>query len=228
MKKQISLLVTVVLLAGIAMFSACKKDEVKSYAMVNLIQASLSAPIYKLYANDVSLIPNVLSYGDNTAYLDVLSGSQTFKIVDGTVDTMVTKISNSLNTNIHYSMFLIDTFPKVHSLLLADDLTPPSNGNALIRFVQLSPNAQIIDVVNTIKSSTIFAGLTYKDATGFKSVSPGVYDLAIRCDRTTDTVTYNMPTIVLSSGKIYTVYTKGILGATGKEAFSASMITNLY
>lgn len=228
MKKQISLIVSAVLLAGVAFFSACKKDEVKTYAKVNLIQASLSAPIYKLYANNVKLIPNVLSYGDNTAYLDVLSGAKTFTIVDGTSDTAVATISSNLNANVRYSMFLVDTFPRVHSLLLVDDFTPPANGQALIRFVQLSPNAQIVDVTNTITNSTVFAGLTYKDATGYKSVSPGVYDLAIRCDRTIDTVTYNMPTVVLSSGKIYTVYTKGILGATGKEAFSASMITNLY
>ena len=42
----------------------------------------------------------------------------------------------------------------------------------------------------------------------------------------TSTVVYTMPNVVLAEGKIYTIYTKGLVNGTGDQAFGTELIVN--
>lgn len=213
-------------MASTTLFTACKKDEVKTYAKVNLIHTSPNAPSFNIAANSVNLTTSPLLYGYNTGYIDVVSGAEKFAFTNTVGVSSTMSVSADLQANANYSLFAIDSYNKLNALFLSDDLSSPSNGKAKIRFVQLSPDTKVIDIKNTINGVNMFGAMNFKDASGFISVDPGVYDLAVRCDRTIDTVTYNVPTVVLSSGKIYTVYTKGFMSATGKQALNSAVILN--
>lgn len=228
MKKQFSLIATVVV-AAFSLFSACKKEEEPvKYGHLNIIHTSPDAPGFNVYNDSTIINPFVLLYGANTGYLPLEVGSKSLRAhtyrVDST-DTLLVKADVTLKENQNYSLFFIDSAKKISSLFVPDDLNTPPNGKAKIRFINLSPDTIIVNVVNHLTSGTIFRNLAFKDNTGFTEVNSGVYDWDLR-NKYTDALVYRIPTLVLSSGKIYTVYTQGFRTAEGPTALSSAVIVN--
>ncbi|MCE7042440.1 DUF4397 domain-containing protein [Dyadobacter sp. CY312] len=124
---------------------------------------------------------------------------------------------------------------KADSLILFyDDLKAPDAGKAKLRFVNLSPGAGTLNVLNG--STALFSNVAYGRAANsslsgealsawslgpFQSVNPGQYDLNF-----TNSITGNAvgtaKSVTLESGKIYTVFTNGLIG--GAPSFSVSTI----
>lgn len=225
MKKQTLLFATAILSIA-SLFSSCKKDEVKSYANINLIHASADAPAFNVYVNKNPFVVSTIPYGGVTGYIQKESGSQKFNL--NTKDSSVYTFETTVEENKNYSLFLIDSFKRISALLVTDDLATPPNGKARLRFVQISPNAPKLDVVNKNNNDKLFSGLLFKDATGFIEVTPGVYDLDLRpADSAAQYTFYQIPNFVISNGKSYTIYTQGFFPSTYyKTLFNHSFIVN--
>ena len=71
----------------------------------------------------------------------------------------------------------------------------------------------------------VFANYTFKKASAFTPLDAGTYNLQVRLAGTS-TVVLDLPGITLTSGKIYTVFAKGLVGGTGSQALGAQIIVN--
>jgi hypothetical protein len=126
--------------------------------------------------------------------------------------------------DMNYTLFAIDSVSNIGTLLLEDNLAAPAAGKAHVRFVHLSPNAPAVDVAVT-GGPVLFANYEFEEASAFTPVDGGTYNLEVRVAGT-PTVALSLPGIVLTSGKIYTVFAKGFLGGTGAQALGAQIIVN--
>jgi hypothetical protein len=222
-------LIAVALVAALGA-SGCSEDDDKNpvapalSASVMTIHASPDAPEVDLLV-DNAIAKTALAYPANTGYLSVTAGSHNIKVnVTGTSDTVI-NTDLSLTGGMSYSVFAVDSVAVISALVLTDDLTAPAAGKAHVRFVHLSPNAPAVDIALQGGGPVVFGNKAFKEYTAFTPLDAGTYDLEVRLAGTTDVV-LPLSGITLQAGKIYTVFAKGFVGATGAQALGAEIIVN--
>ena len=138
-------------------------------------------------------------------------------------------ISNpGFRANHKYSLFITgqySTTGKVDSLLTEDDsTTTPNVGFGKIRFINLSiPNTPLDVVAN---GTTVFSNTQYLTPTVYKQVPVGNYTFSFVPAGTTGTLTTTLTTATIQDGRLYTLYSYGIVGRTDTSAFNAGFLTN--
>lgn len=124
---------------------------------------------------------------------------------------------------------------KADSLILFyDDLKAPDAQKAKLRFVNLSPETGTINVFNG--KTALFSNIAYGRAANsslagetlsawslgpFQNVNPGIYDLNFT-NATSGNTTGRSTSVTLEAGKIYTVFTNGLL--SGSPAFGVKVL----
>jgi hypothetical protein len=219
-------MVTLAMFAALALASCKDKSNPIAptpQAKVMVVHASPNAPGVDLLVDNAVAGTN-LTYPSNTAYLGVKSGTRNIKVnVTGTTTTVI-DANLAFTSGANYSVFACDSVSKIGAVVLTDDLTSPASGKAHVRFVHLSPNAPAVDVAVT-SGPVLFANKTFKGYSAFTPVDAGTYNLEVRLAGTA-TVVLPLPGVVLTAGKIYTVFAKGFVGGTGAQALGAQIIVN--
>lgn len=231
MKKKMLLLPSMLLLAGASIFfSSCNKDEenttpAKTLAKVMVVHASPNAPAVDLLVDDTKVNTTGLGFPNNTGYLDITAGKRNIKVNPTGTMTSVIAADLDFTKDMNYTIFAVDSVSKISALVLTDDLTAPAAGKAHVRFVHLSPDAPAVDVAVASSGAVVFGNKKFKEYTNYTPLDAGDYNLDVRVAGTT-TVALVLPKITLEAGKIYTVFAKGFLGATGVQALGAEIIVN--
>jgi hypothetical protein len=223
---------SLLLIGGIFLsLSSCKKDSNTSdivtavdSSKILVTHASPDAPGVDLLIDNVKKNSSALTFPANTGYLSVASGTRNIKVNVAGSTTTVINADLALTKNQNYSIFAVDSVSKISAVVLTDDLSAPASGKAHVRFVHLSPNAPAVDVAVT-GGGVVFANKAFKEYTAFTPLDAGTYNLEVRLAGTS-TVALPLPGIVLTAGKIYTVYAKGFAGGTGAQALGAEIIVN--
>lgn len=211
--------------------SSCKKDDIADdiitvvdSSKILVTHASPDAPGVDLLIDNVKKNSSALAFPNNTGYLSVISGTRNIKVNVAGTSTSVINADLAFTKNQHYSIFAVDSVSKISAVVLTDDLTAPAAGKAHVRFVHLSPNAPAVDVALT-GGGVVFGNKSFKEYTAFTPLDAGTYNLEVRLAGTS-TVALPLPGIVLTAGKIYTVYAKGFAGGMGAQALGAEIIVN--
>lgn len=230
MKSLKNLLFLPILAIGMLAFTGCSDDENNmvtptpaTTAKVLVTHASPDAPGVDLLVDNTVAGTN-LTFPNSTGYLDVNSGTRNIKVnVSGTSTTAI-QANLTLDANKNYSVFAVNNVASIEPLVLVDDLTAPASGKAHVRFIHLSPNAPAVDIT-TNTGAIVFGNYTFKQASAFTPLDAGTYNLQVRLAGTS-TVVLDLPNITVSSGKIYTVFAKGLVGGAGTQALGAQIIVN--
>ncbi|HCY74313.1 MAG TPA: cell wall anchor protein [Ignavibacteriales bacterium] len=225
--KYLSIFLMLVL--GVTIFTGCSDEEeivtptpaAKSRVLVT--HASPDAPGVDLLVDNTVAGTN-LTFPNSTGYLEVNSGTRNVKVnVTGTSTTAI-EANLNLAADKNYSVFAVNNVASIEAIVLEDDLTSPASGKAHVRFVHLSPNAPAVDI--TLSDGTVvFGDYTFKEASAFTPLNAGTYDLQVRLAGSS-TVVLDLPGISLTTGKIYTVFAKGLVGGAGTQALGAQIIVN--
>lgn len=224
--KKLSILMIVAF--GILTFTACSDDEevmapVTSTSKVLVTHASPDAPGVDILVDNVVAASN-LTFPNSVGYATLNSGTRNIKVnVTGTSTTTLQADLN-LAADKNYSIFAVNNAASIEAIVLEDDLTSPATGKAHVRFIHLSPNAPAVDIT-TNTGAVVFPDYIFKEASAFTPLDAGTYNLEVRLAGTS-TVVLDLPGINLSSGKIYTVFAKGLVGGTGTQALGAQIIVN--
>jgi len=192
-------------------------------ARVMAIHASPNAPGVDLYV-DGSKVDSNLTFPNNTPYLSVNSGTRAIAVKVAGTSTTVLSANLPIAGNTYYSVFAIDSVADLHALVLIDTLTAPAAGKAHLRFIHLSPNAPAVDITDTT-GAVIIANKSFMDYTSFIPLDAGTYNLQVRIAGTS-TIVLRLSGIMLTEGKIYTVFAKGFVGGAGGQALGAQIIVN--
>jgi hypothetical protein len=195
------------------------------FALTNVlaVHASPDAPAVDLLVDNI-VRGTGLAYPNNTGYLNPLAGTRNIKInVSGTA-TSVIDANLRVLPGASYSVFAVDAVANISPLVLNDDLTAPAAGNAHVRFVHLSPDAQAVDITLT-DGTVVFGNRSFKEFTPFTPLGAGTYNLEVRLAGTTTTV-LPLPGIVLEDGKIYTVFARGFVNGSAGQELGAQIIVH--
>ena len=176
---------------------------------MRVLHASPDAPAVDFYINNKLIASNKV-YRSFTPYIGLRPGNYSISVY------LAGQMTNPvINTNIEIASYSIYTATVIGRLsdiglyLISDPVISPLMNKARVRFIHLSPNAPAVDL--TLPNETIlFANVSYKEITNYKSFNPGRYTLQANIASTTQVV-LNIPNIVLRPGRNLSIYAIGLV-----------------
>jgi len=239
-----------IILSTIIFIAACSKSSNPSptpttgTAYVSVTNASPTATSYGVYSDTTNIYTNgTLGYGYTTGvaggnpYSTVTSGNHSIKLMSGGNSVFLDSNGTFANGG-YYSFFVYDTGNQVKTLALNDNLTPPASGSAEVRFLNLSPNSQslnvwLINADTTTKDSVSLSSIPYTGSSvantdslsSFKTITAGTYKVLLNSN--VELNLFQNDSVAFANGKIYTIYAKGYVnGINGADSLGLGIIQN--
>jgi hypothetical protein len=117
-----------------------------------------------------------------------------------------------INANSIFTIAAVGMLNTIGFLAISDSNMQMKQGNAMIRFAHLSPNAPAVDI--TLPNGTVlFSNVSFKEVVPYIAVPAMNYTLQVRVAGTPNVV-LTVPNINLSPDNYYTAYAIGLVGKT--------------
>ena len=167
---------------------------------IRAVHASPDAPNVDILVDNAIVVSNVAFIGvlDYTA---VPAGDRNIKVnVTGTA-TSVIDATVPLANGTDYTVLAVNFAASIEPLLLDDNTTTPTPGNAKVRVVHASPDAPNVDVL--VDDTIVLTNVAFKEFSDYLEVPAGARNFKVNATGTAITVIDVTPTLV--DGSIYTV-----------------------
>ena len=197
-------------------------------ANLRIINASPDANEYSFFLNDTLKTGQALKFGEGSSYLPVSAGTNSVytKVNNGIIPN--TKINLFLQQNINYTLFLAGLASKDSLIYIStsDANQILSDSMATVRFINTSPDATNLNLVfqqNLVDSVSVIGGINYRTSSQYVKVKPLNYFLRVK-QTASSTSLANLDNYKLVAGKIYTIWTKGLVKGSGDYALSIKVL----
>jgi len=194
-------------------------------ALVSLFHTSPDGPNLDILIDNERINNVPFEYGTNTGYLQFSPGNRNLKFRPYGGGTIGIDQTITLEPDEDFSVFVVDEYDKATVLSLWDNPDPPAAGNARVRFINLSPDSEPLQL--KIKDVTIplTVGQSFKDASQFMNVEAKSQDFQITSG---GNVVLELPASVLQDQAYYTIYVIGyVTPPTGNtNTLSAKVFTH--
>jgi hypothetical protein len=212
--------------------SGCDDDDDNNVqpvdvAYVSLYNASPNSPDLDIVVDNrlINLYP--LNYSDHTGYLRFFTGERNLKFSPYSANNVIVDTVFTLEPNNAYSIFIADTYESAEALLMEDNTEAPAEGNAKIRFINLSPDAPEVNLSAEGEDESFFNDISFKESTEFKEVAAEEYDFQIMSTEQGQAL-LDVPDISLQPGWYYTFLVRGFQSppSGNQNVLSAEVIVN--
>jgi hypothetical protein len=151
-------------------------------------------------------------YSDHSGYLNFYTGERNLKFSPANAASALIDTTLNVAEGNAYSVFVINRLSAgLETLIVADSTPAPENGKAMVRFVNLSPDAPAFSVATTVNGTgQLFENINFKGATSFKEVDAGNYTFNVQ-QAGTQTTSVSAKDITISPGGYYTIITRGFI-----------------
>ena len=165
-------------------------------------------------------------YATIPAYYGIGTGALTLQLRTPILGTILSSDTITTAANKTYSLFLVGllSVDSLSSVMLRDTAALPARGNGKIRFLNASPRTPALDVY--VNGTLGFTKIKYKGVSPFIEVPAGVYDFKLTANGAPTSILTDLQRTTILDGKIYTLYSKGLVGRTDTAAISLNVITN--
>jgi hypothetical protein len=182
--------------------------------MVRVVHASPDAPAVDVYVDGQRAFADA-QFAAVTKYAGLPAGMHHIQVfpagaqptgkgvIDATVD---------LKSGRTYSIAAIGDLEQIAPLVLNDKQAAPRHGNALIRFVHVSPNAPAVDVA-VANGPTLAKNIAFGKTSRYISAKAGTYTVVVRVHGT-KTAVLRVPGVHLKAGSTYSAFVMGLAGGT--------------
>ncbi|MBK8550319.1 MAG: DUF4397 domain-containing protein [Ignavibacteria bacterium] len=220
---------------SLSILHGCSEDDssptgpTAQTAFLSFVNASPDSPNIDLYIGNALVQANI-PYLGKLPYLTFNAGNNQIVVrISGTTDTLI-NINSVLQNSTFYSLFVIDSLADIQPVLFTDNLTAPGVGNCKVRFMNLSPNSQILSLQAEGTSLPWFPFYEFPPDPAsadynFSAIAPGLYNLDLLVAGTSN-VLYTLPNIALTQGTIYTIFANGFQGGSGTQSLGLTIIEN--
>jgi len=230
-----SLLIIIGMLLSVSMLPSCGKTAAvaasSSTTKLCIVDASPDLLPMQIYIGSLQLgtVGKFFNYPTITSYYPVFSGEQVIQLRNHNLIS-VFYVDSVLKDNRNYSLFVTGlASATLHAdtltyILTTDYSAIPKLGYGKIRFVNASPRTAGLDV--TANGTSAFSNIIYKGVSSYIEVPAGIYAFKINATATPASALTTLSNITVQDGRLYTLYTRGLVGRTDSAAFTAAVITN--
>lgn len=230
-KENLSKILLFALLATVVVLSGCNDDNEGEpvpldAAYVSLYNASPDAPDLNIIVDNRRINTYPFEYTDYTGYQRFFTGERSLEFGPYGADNVVADTTVTFEASKAYSIFVVDEYTDLDLLVLEDNADTPESGMAMVRFINLAPDASTLTLSDEEGASN-FEGQSFRGATEFMEVSADQHDFTITADGG-DQVNLNVPGINLQSGWYYTIIARGYANPPqgNSNVLSAQVIVN--
>ena len=203
-----STLILVSLLLIVTLNSCGKNDLNIGPAQISFIHASPGLPPVDFYINGIRINgDSIVPYTDTIPYKFIGSGSLNITVKKHISSIIYISKAIDLEPDKKYSFFVAGKPDSVSYLLTEDNFVAPTTGKAKLRFLNLSPGSQPLDLKLT-SSSALFTGQAFKSYTDFASIDPGTYTIGIYEPGTSTAIAQQ--SLEVEAGPFYSVWARGL------------------
>lgn len=215
-----------------ALMTSCGKTSVAPSALNIRLQVINVAPDLGPVAFYINYIrqPNTVYYYPNAAgytYLTSLDTPYQIRTALASGVTLFQLSNDTLKKNNRYTIYLtgLQSDKSLSYIFTSDSTTAPAIGRAKVRFVNASPTATGFDIY--ANGTIAFSNRTFKSISDFIELPAGMYTFTVYNKGDNTNLLAQLANITVQDGRLYTVYTRGLLGhTTDTAAFTASISTN--
>ena len=204
-------------LAVFVMAGCTKSSAPLNSANIMFVNGCLSATTVGVEANNTSVTgATELPFLTNSGYRYVTAGNGVYLtfFLGGKGSPFASQTEN-ITASDNYSAFIGGAVGVPEYVFTADDLTPPSSGNAKLRFVNLSPDN--INESVAANDTLIAQGVGNNSVSGFSEIAKGAYFITAFDPYNRNTVVQG-DSMVFLAGKIYTIMLSGTLADSGSTS----------
>jgi hypothetical protein len=169
-------------------------------ARLRAVHASPDAPNVDILVDNAIVLSDV-SFTEFLDYTAVPAGDRNIKVNATGTATSVIDVTVPLAGGTNYTVLAVNFLASIEPLLLVDNTTIPTPGNAKVRVVHASPDAPNVDVL--VDDSIVLTNVAFKEFSDYLEVPAGARNFKVNATGTASTVIDVTPT--LGDGSIYTV-----------------------
>ena len=194
--------------------AACSPDDEEfvnepvEVAYVSIYHGAPNAPAFDISVDGRIINLNPFEYTSYSGYLNFFTGDRDIKFRSINADNALIDTIFSFEDGKAYSLFAVNTLSNIEALLVADSAAAPAEGKAMVRFINLAPDAPAFDL--TAGANAIFTGKTFKDATQFTEIDADTYSFAVKNTGGADAV-ISASDVEILPGRFYTIITRGFV-----------------
>lgn len=197
--------------ALVVFLSACLDDDDRNtepvpLGYVSIYHASPDAPPLDISVDDRRVNSQPFGYSDYSGYLNFYTGSRKVKFSSVNATNALIDTVFNIADGKAYSIFVINRLANIETLVVQDSAASPATGKAMIRFVQLSPDAPAVDIADV--SGSLFTNTAFKQATPFREVDAKMYSFNVKSAATGE-VLLTAKDVNIREGRFYTIVTRG-------------------
>ncbi len=217
-------------LGAVALMSSCSLDDDSNYnvqpvndvALGLIANASPNSGSLYFFADDNQVNNLALNYTDAEGYYRFRLGERVLSIRDQ-AGTVLDTAHVNLTAGKNFTAFAVNRFSDIELVTYSDSIIGYDGNRALVRFINLSPDANGITVATS--AQTFATDLEFKESSGFIAVQSGTYELKYT-DTESGTALHTDATVEFYPGMIYTIYTKGFVNPTAgsNDTFSTERL----
>lgn len=205
---------------AVALMPGCSKKNATIQSFVRLLNASPNSGALDLRVNGEAT-RLAIGYDSVSTYAIVSGGgNNNFKLNQTGSSTNVLDANATLLGNVNYTLLAADSVENVAASIIADDVTPPTNGLAKIRLFNLvkgSPPYNIsFDGVQVFTSRTYNDHVTAPALAAYQSIDPGLITIDVKLPG--GAVVTSLPDGPVGLGGIFTVVISGFTTGSGAQA----------
>jgi Domain of unknown function (DUF4397) len=182
-------------------------------ARVRVVHASPDTPVVDVYVNGVRAF-KALAFKEITNYAGLAAGSYRLQVVPAgkslVQGPMIISTTAKLEAGKDYSVVATGLREAIQPLLLVDNNTLPDPSKARVRFVHLSPDAPVVNVVSSAANNRkLFSKVGFEQAGEYVTMDAGRYNLAVQSAED-DTTLLSLKGVPVGNGQVVTVFGMGL------------------
>ncbi|MBP2032032.1 hypothetical protein J2Z42_000697 [Clostridium algifaecis] len=174
---------------------------------MRILNSSPNSKPLDVYLNN-NLVFRNLPYKKFSDYVSIPAGTYNIKIFPARTTSVPL-----FNSNIFiapekiWTTAIIDNYPNINILPIEDTIMPKIPHKALIRFINLSPDSNRLNLYLQ-NGNALFKNMPYKGQSPYRPLDPGTYTMYIT-ESATGKKLLNIPNIRLIPNRFYSIYTVG-------------------
>ncbi len=183
-------------------------------ARVMVLHASPDAPAVDVLVDDSVVFAN-LQFEDASDFAEVPAGTYNVKVVPaGLSEPVVIEADLDLMASTDYLVVATDLLANISPVILTADGSSPTAGNAWVRFLHASPDAEAVDIAVADGGAVLISNVAFQEFSEYLPVPAGTYDLEARLAGTSD-VALSLPGVSVEDGGVYTAVATGLVADIG-------------
>ena len=193
-----------------ALLGACGGGTDRTKAQVRMVNASAGYSQLDLQV-DGQLRQGQVGYGAAEAYVEIDPGKASSAITSAGSATTLLSFTPALSEKKHYTVLAFGAAGALRQMLLDENTSAPDTGKALLRVVNVSPDAGALDVYLTAPTDLLPNVVAVQSAVAYgvqgshALVNSGSWRLRITAAGSKTDVRLDVPVVVLASKQVSTL-----------------------